>query len=212
MNKSHILSLILAIALLLTTYQLMQKDQAKKQEKIIETSQKDAVLNVIQNRKSVRRYTDQAVSKEEINTLLKAGMAAPTAGNKQPWAFVAVSDKQILAKLGDALPYAKMTKTASAAIVVCGDLTKTFDGEVESLYWVQDASAASENILLAVEAMELGAVWTGVYPMMERVELVQDILDIDEHLVPLNVIAIGHPDGDTPAKDKWKEENIIWKN
>lgn len=212
MQKSHFLSLLLAVILLITTYKFVNIKRENKEITQSVTSQREAVLAVIKNRKSVRSYTKETILKSELTTLLKAGMAAPSAGNKQPWAFVVVEDTSLLHALSQVSPYTGMIKNAAAAIVVCGDMNKTFEGEPEDLYWVQDCSAASENILLAVEATGLGAVWTGLYPMTQRFSKVQDILEIAPHLVPLNVIAIGHPDGDTPAKNKWNEENVIWKN
>ena len=107
------------------------------------------VLTVIHSRKSVRKFTEQQVSREQLETLVKAGMAAPTAVNKQPWAFIAIDDREILDQLAEQLGGNKNLMNACAAIVVCGDLQKA----VESLpdYWVQDCSAATQNILLAAD-------------------------------------------------------------
>ncbi len=173
-----------------------------------QNSKKDA-LTVIHNRKSVRSYTGKAVNKEMLKTLMKAGMAAPTAMNKQPWAFVAVTDRKQLNTLADSLPYAKMLYKAGAAIVVCGDLNKALPGEYQA-FWVQDCSAATENILLAVEALGLGAVWTGVYPEMKKITTVKDILGVPHNVIPLNVIAIGYPSGKEKPKNKYKTENTHW--
>ncbi len=123
---------------------------------------KDA-LSVIHSRKSVREYTGAQVTKEQLIVLLKAGMAAPTALDKRPWVFVVVTDKDMLSKLAEGLPYSKMIVQAGSAIVVCGDLSKTMEGEAKE-FWIQDCSAASENILLAAEAIGLGTVWTGYIP------------------------------------------------
>ncbi len=173
-------------------------------------SKQEVVLSVIHNRKSVRNFIPQKeVSKDDLITLVKAGMAAPTAVNKQPWAFVIVTERATLDSLTTNLPYAQMLKEAGAAIVVCGDLSKAVEGLPE--FWVQDCSAATENILLAAEAMGLGAVWTGLYPAMDRARFVQDILGLPETIIPLNVIPIGYPSGETVPKDKWKEENLHWE-
>ena len=114
-------------------------------------------LTVIHNRKSVRTYLDKPVTKEQIEILLRAGMAAPTAADKRPWVFVAVTDRAVLDKLSNTSQYSKMLTKAGAAIIVCGDTRKGLKSDV----WVQDCSAASENILLAAEAIGLGAVWCG---------------------------------------------------
>ncbi len=167
----------------------------------------DRTIENIMTRTSVRSYTSQSVEPEKVETMLRAAMAAPTAGNKQPWFFVVIDDKAILEELGANLPFAKMTASAPLAIVPCGDLTKTFEGEgVE--YWVQDLSASTENLLLAAHSMGLGAVWTGVYPISERTAFVQKTLNLPENIVPLCVIPIGYPDSESTPKDKWNPDLI----
>ena len=166
------------------------------------------VLTVIHSRKSVRAYTDGKVSKEQLETLVRAGMAAPTAMNRQPWAFVAIDDRDILDMLSEELGNNTILKSASAAIVVCGNLNKAPQNLPD--YWVQDCSAATQNILLATEGIKLGAVWIGVFPRENRIDAVKNVLNLPEYLVPLNVIAIGYPTGVETPKDKWLLENLIW--
>jgi flavin reductase (DIM6/NTAB) family NADH-FMN oxidoreductase RutF/nitroreductase len=167
-------------------------------------------LEVIHNRKSVRHFTNQAVSKEQIELLLKAGMAAPTAANRQPWIFYVVTQRETLDALSEQLPYAKMLSQVQTAIVVCGDMNKA-GNLIDKAYWVQDCAAASENILLAAESIGLGAVWTASYPYDERVAVIKKELSLPEEHIPLNVIPIGYPNGEDVPKNKWKPENIIWK-
>ncbi|BAX81074.1 flavin reductase [Labilibaculum antarcticum] len=167
-------------------------------------------LEVIHNRKSVRHFTDQPVSKEQIETLLRAGMAAPTAVNRQPWAFYVVTERETLDTLSQQLPYAKMLSQVQAAIVVCGDMEKAGNLKDEG-YWVQDCAAATENILLAAESIGLGAVWTASYPYDDRTKAVIKALNLPEKYIPLNVIPIGYPTGEDVPKDKWKAENVIWQ-
>jgi len=167
-------------------------------------------LETIFERKSVRHYTSEKVSKEQLALLVKAGMAAPSAMDKRPWAFVVISERNLLDQLAGMLPYGKMLKNANAALVVCGDLHKALEGEAQP-YWVQDCSAATQNILLAAESMGLGAVWTGVHPIKEREEEVRKIIGAPGHIVPLNVIAIGYPEGREKPKDKWDETNLHWE-
>ncbi len=204
---------LLCLALTIVVFVLVMQipDKSVKQEGEIQfQSPKETVLSVIHSRKSVRNFVPQkTVSKEDLQLLVKAGMAAPTAANKQPWAFIVVTERAVLDTLAGGLPYAKMLKDVGAAIVVCGDLTKAIESEPE--FWVQDCSAATENILLAVEAMGLGAVWTGVYPGKERVMFVQKALLLPENIIPLNVIPVGYSAGGDAAKDKWKEENLHWE-
>ena len=168
------------------------------------------VIKAIHSRRSVRHFSDEKVSKEQLEILIKAGMAAPSANNVQPWAFIGITNRDTLDKLANGLPYAKMLFRTTAAIVVCGIPAKAGTESPEG-YWVQDCSAATQNILLAAEAIELGAVWTGVYPRAERIKVVKDILGIPETVIPLNVIPIGYPDGIEKPKDKFKKENVMWE-
>ncbi len=170
-------------------------------------SEAQAAINNIMTRTSIRQYTDETVSKADIETMLRAGMAAPTAVNRQPWHFVAVTDKAKLAELAGRR--GGMIKQASVAIVVCGNMDKAMQGPGQA-FWVQDCSAATENILLAANAIGLGAVWTGCYPMDDRVAEVSKTLKLPETIVPLCVIAIGHPAEQPAPKDKWKPENVSY--
>lgn len=166
-------------------------------------------LKTIFSRKSVRSFTSQEVNTELLEELARAGMAAPSARNLQPWAFVIVTNRSTLDALAERLPYAKMLFEAPAAIVVCGDLAKV--GDSPEGYWVQDCSTATQNILLAAEALGLGAVWTGVHPRADRVTTVKDVLKLPDNVIPLNVIPIGYPKGEHQPKDKFKAENIHWQ-
>ena len=167
-------------------------------------------INWILKRKSIRNYLDKPVAKETLEWILKAGMAAPAAVNQQLWEFVVVDQKSTLQQLGEQLPYAKMLLHAPAAIVVCGNLSKTYDGNTESPYWIMDCSAATENILLATESLGLGAVWTAVYPDQVRVDTVKEILHLPEQVIPLNVIPIGYPAKEEFPKEKWNPTVIHW--
>ena len=205
MKTSMILNVVLAIALVFLCYKVAVTGEKKGEKQ--DTS--EVVLNNILERTSIRSYQDQSVEEEKIEKLLRAGMAAPTAKNKQPWHFVVVTDKSLLQKLSKVNPYAEMVARAPLAIVVCGDMTKALDGNARE-FWVQDCSAASENILLAATGLGLGAVCTGTYPSEERCAAVSEVLGLPEFLIPLNTIAIGYPDGDVTPKDKWKESNISY--
>lgn len=170
---------------------------------------KNAALENIATRTSVRSYLDKPVDAALIEQLLRAGMAAPSAVNKQPWHFVVVTDKAQLAALAKANPHAGMAAKAPLAIVVCGDMNKALSGEARE-FWVQDCSAATENILLAANALGLGAVWTGTYPNQERCKAVSSVLQLPKNLIPLCTIVIGYPDKENTPKDKWKPENISY--
>lgn len=207
MNKYKIISLLLAFALLASLVRLVYVSQTQTDAPAA-PGKSEVVFQNILNRKSVRSYTDRAVSREQLDTLLRAAMAAPTGRDMRPWKFVVIDDKEALAKLAGQLPYANMLPEAAAAIVVCGDLSVTDDKGKPSTNWTFDCSAATENLLLAAEAMGLGAVWTGVYPYEERQTAVSQALQLPEHIIPLNLIPIGYPKGDPQPKDKYDADNV----
>ena len=162
----------------------------------------DELIKTIFARRSIRKYTEEPVRQQDIQTLLEAAMAAPSASNRKPWQFVVVTKRAILDALGEAHPHGKMLFDAPLAICVCGDLT-----EMER-FWVQDCSAATENILLAVTALGLGAVWLGVYPRDDRIDAVRRILALPEHITPLNLIAIGHAAEEKEARTQFDETRV----
>lgn len=173
------------------------------------TRQIPDALAVIHSRKSVRNFTGEAIAREDLETILRAGMQAPTAVDKRPWAFIVVTDRGTLDTLRDGLPYAKMLGKAGAAIVVCGIPETAHGQKVE--YAVIDGTLASENILLAAEALGLGALWTAAYPYPERMEVVRKTLNVPADVIPLNVIPIGHPTGADKPKEKFEREKIHWE-
>ena len=167
---------------------------------------RDIVLETIHSRKSVRDFVPgKTVSKEDLETLVRAGMAAPSAVNLQPWHFIIINERAVLDSLQTGLPYAKMLAKASAAIIVCGD-TEIKAGDMA--FWEFDCSLASGNILLAAESMGLGAVFTAVHPDPQRVNFVRSFLKLPENITPLNVIPVGYPTGKDKPKDKYKPEKI----
>lgn len=168
-------------------------------------------LATIYERKSVRSFTGEPVSREMLTELVKAGMAAPTARNRQPWQFVVISEKPAMLSLAEKLPYAKMLASAGAAIIVCGDLEIARAGDTESM-WMLDCSAATQNILLAAESMGLGAVWTAAFPYADRIAAVNEVVKLPEYVVPLCVIPVGRPTGIDRPKDKWKPERLHWEH
>ena len=170
---------------------------------------KNAAIETIMTRTSIRSYTDRTVSADTVEMLLRAGMAAPTAVNAQPWHFVVVNERAKLDELAGTNRHGDMLRQAPLAIVVCGNMEKAMQGPGQA-FWIQDCSAATENILLAAHALGLGAVWTGCYPMEERVAAVSEVLGLPETIVPLCVIVMGYPDENPQPKDKWKPENVSY--
>ena len=167
------------------------------------------LLTIISKRASVRAYTPQAVEPAQIECLLRAAMAAPSSKNRRPWHFIVVSQAAARQALAAQLPYAKMLNDAPLSVVVCGD-TDVHTGDA-AISWVMDCSAATENLLLVATAMGLGAVWTGVYPYEDRITAVRKALALPENIVPLNIIAVGHPAKPPAAKDKWQPERIHYE-
>lgn len=146
-------------------------------------------IKAIMTRRSVRQYSGKPVTKAQITKLLKAAMNAPSARNQQAWQFVVITKREMLEAVTLVHPFAQMLKTASCAITVCGDLR----AEQSPGYWVQDCSAAIQNILLAAHAMGLGAVWLGVHPRRPRVKGVQKLLKLPAKVVPLGIVSLGYP-------------------
>ena len=174
-----------------------------QQPKVMENQ---AITNIM-TRVSVREFTGEKISEAQIDTLLRTAMSAPSAINKQPWAFIVVTDEAVLAQLAEALPYSRCGNHPAIAIIPCGDLSKAIPGEMAN-FWINDVSAATENILLAAHAMGLGAVWTGLHPDMNRAKMVQEMLGLPEHIIPLCVVPIGVPAEQPEVKNKYKTENI----
>ena len=162
-------------------------------------------LDFIFSRRSIRRFTAEKVSENQIKLLLEAAMAAPTAMNLQPWHFVVVEDPKQLVGLRKILPFGKMT--VPLAISVCGNLG-TMKRLVTERFWVQDCSAATQNLLLAANALGLGAVWCGVHPINRLESSVRAILNLPETVVPLNVVYIGHPSEEKPARTQFDLSKI----
>ncbi len=146
-------------------------------------------LECIATRRSIRRYTDRAVEPEKVEALLAAAMAAPSAGNQQPWRFLVTTDREMHERIAETSPYAKMLPEAPLAIVVCGDTADLRHPDM----WQHDCAAATQNILLAAHALGLGAVWLGFYPHTERSEPLAALIDLPASVLPMAVVAIGYP-------------------
>lgn len=210
-NKSVVLNIVLAIVVVVLSVRLAS-DKAtvdKSADAQPSVNAEQAVLDNIATRTSVRDYEARPVEKEKIEKMLRAAMAATTAMNKQPWHFVVVDQRNLLDALAGANPYAKMLKKAPLAIVVCGNTDKMIEGGGRD-FWIQDASAATENLLLAAHAMGLGAVWTGAYPSEERCISISKVLSLSDNLIPLNMIVVGYPAEHPQPKQKFKEENVSY--
>lgn len=204
MKNSGYIILLLVLGLVFTSYKWVASSSSSSDTA---PSVQKSTIEDIMTRTSVRSYSDRPVGKETVDTLLRAAMAAPTAGNKQPWRFVVIDDKEILQSIGENFHTMTQAKNAALAVIMCGDTEATFSGDAIG-YWIQDVAAASENLLLAAHAVGLGAVWCGIYPQMARVEQFSRMLNLPSNIVPMACICIGYPQGQTLPKDKWKPQYI----
>jgi nitroreductase len=161
-------------------------------------------FDMMLTRASIRFYTSQTVPEETVEKLLKAAMSAPSAGNQQPWQFVVVRDRSLLERVAVTHPYAAMAAKASVAILVCGDTRdEKFPG-----FWVQDCSAAVENLLLAAHFLGIGAVWLGIHPLAERVTAFQQLFRLPPEVVPLAMIPCGYPAEMRRGQSRFNPERI----
>ena len=161
-------------------------------------------IDAIMSRRSIRTYTTAPVSDAHVEAILRAAMAAPSAGNKQPCRFVVVRDAEMRVRLAETSQFAGMLPSAQVGIVVCGDTSS----ELNAGNWITDCAAATQNALLAAHALGLGAVWLGVYPREERMRGVSELLGLPDGVLPLCMISIGHPAEERPAADRYKEAHV----
>jgi len=161
-------------------------------------------MDIILKRRSIRRYTGDPVSEQTIREVLEAAMCAPSAGNEQPWHFIVIRDRKILGQIPAIHPHAYMVPEAPIAVLVCGDLRL----DLHDGFWIQDCSAATENILIAVQAKGLGAVWLGVYPREDRVAGLRKLLEIPNHVIPFALVPIGHPAECRPSENRYNPSRV----
>ncbi len=165
-------------------------------------------IEALMTRRSIRKYTDEPVEKEQIETLLRAAMAAPSAVNTQPWHFVVIRERSTLDRLAQEHPYASMLKQAPLAIAICGDLRL----EHAPGYWTVDCGNATENMLIAAHAIGLGAVWLGIYPREERMEMLARVLSLPAEVLPLALVSIGHPAEQPRQPERYNPERVHWES
>lgn len=159
--------------------------------------------NIIK-RRSIRKYTDEKISEESMNTLLQAAMYAPSAGNQQPWEFIVVRDKDTHLAITEFHQYASMLKYADAAILVCARSKELRFPDL----WVQDCSAATQNILLAAESMGIGGVWLGCYPEPERLKKLQELFNLPEDIIPFSIVSLGYPVDEKPVPERFDPQRV----
>ncbi len=165
-------------------------------------------LDLFFQRRSIRKYTGQAVERKTLEGILAAAMSAPSACAKDPWRFIVVQNREKLREIAAVLPNGKFLADAPAGIIVSGDIALAHGNELSFL--LQDCSAAIENLLLAATASGLGACWLGVHPREDRIANIRHLFNLPENITPVAVIAIGHPAENPVPRQRGKAEYITW--
>ena len=168
-------------------------------------------LNIIFERRSIRKYKSEKIEEEKIIAIIRAAMYAPSAVNKQPWHFIVVDDHSLMKEIMKIHPNSRMLETASHAVLVCGDEKLQHDNG----YWIADCGAATENLLLAAKSLDLGSCWIGVYPRENRMYTFQKLFQLPSHIVPFALISLGYPDENKDIPERFKPERIyhnFWAN
>ncbi len=166
------------------------------------------IQETLLNRRSIRKYKDQKISSQDINTMLKAAMYAPSAMNTQAWHFIVIEDKNILLNTLQSIPYAEMLKQSTAAILVCGDSSI----EKNESWLLQNCSAVTQNILLSAFGLGIGSCWISIQGMDEIVRNIKHQFKLPEKIVPVSLISLGYPDEVVKAEERFKEEKIHYNN
>jgi nitroreductase len=162
------------------------------------------IQEALLNRRSIRKYKNQKISKEDLNTLLKAAMYAPSAMNLQAWQFIVIDDKQILAETIKSIPYAEMLRQSAAAIILCGDSLV----EKNESWLLQNCSAAIQNILLSAHGLGIGSCWIAIHGMDDVYRNIKTQFKLPENIVPFSLISLGYPDEVVTAEERFKQDKI----
>lgn len=161
------------------------------------------MIKTILERKSVRKYTDQNITDEQLHTILEAAMSGPSACNARPWSFIVVRDKEMLEKMADGNGRAATPlRNANVGILICGDLERAIPQAPE--YWVVDGSIAVQNMCLAAHALNIGSVWIGTWPQTEKMNAQKELFNLPETIIPHSILALGFSD-DEVSKNKVKK-------
>lgn len=162
------------------------------------------IQEALLNRRSIRKYKEQKISSDDINTILKAAMYSPSAMNKQAWQFIVVNDKKILLEIFEIIPHAEMLKQTAAAIVVCADSSI----EENIIYSLQNCSAATQNILLSAYGLGISSCWISVYGSEETVKKIKTLFKLPNNIIPISLVSLGYPDEEVKVEERFKKEKI----
>jgi len=163
-------------------------------------------MKEIFERRSCRKFDDRKIEAGKIEKLLRAGMAAPTAGNQREWEFIVVTHRELLAKLAAASPYSACAAGAPLAIVLLGN---TEDKRFPQC-WQQDLGACAENILLEAVHLGLGGVWLGIAPEEDRMKNVREIFDLPEEVKPFAILPLGYPKEVPTPDERWDPDKVSY--
>ena len=166
-------------------------------------------MKEIFERRSIRKFTQEPVREEDLERILKAAMRAPSACNEQPWEFIVIRDKETMKKIQKFQRFSQPLNTAPCAIVICGNKKRQQFAEYD--FWIQDCSAAAQNMLLEIQHIGLGAVWMGLYPVPLWASKCQEVLELPEYVIPLGIYAVGHPDQHPEPIDTYRPERIHYE-
>ena len=161
-------------------------------------------MDAIFKRVSIRKYEDKPVEKEKIDRILRAAMAAPSAGNQQPWEFYVVTDREVIKKLAECSPYSGCAANAPAVIVPCTRTDGLMFPEIAEI----DMSITTENILLEIVEQGLGGVWLAVAPFKDRMEKVDAVLGIGNKLHAFALVSFGYPAENKEQQDRYDESRV----
>ncbi|MEA3353410.1 MAG: nitroreductase family protein [Campylobacterota bacterium] len=165
-------------------------------------------VETILSRRSTRNFNHKDISKEDINTILSCAMSAPTARNQQGFRFIVVDKQELLNKISQEIEHGKMCKDANKAIIVCYEIKD----ETSELYWIQDASAATQNILLSSTALGIGSVWVALHPREQKINFIKDQFNLPDHIKPLSLIALGYKENFLKQIDRFDSSKVKYNN
>ncbi len=162
------------------------------------------IQEALLNRRSIRKYKDKKISKEDIDKILKAAMYAPSAMNLQAWQFIVIDNKDALIETIKSIPYAEMLRQSAGAIIVCGDSLV----EINESWLLQNCSAAIQNILLSAHGLGIGSCWIAIHGMDDVYKNIKTQFKLPENIVPVSLISLGFPDEVVKVEERFKQDKI----
>lgn len=162
------------------------------------------IIDAILKRRSIRKYKNKNIPDEILREIIKSGMYAPSSNNKRPWFFILIKEREILKKIADFHPYAKMLYSSPCAILVCGDINlQNIEG-----YLALDCAAATQNILLSAYGFGIGSCWIGIYPREARMDFIRDLLKLEDFLIPISLVSLGYPDEEKHTPERFETDKF----